>query len=92
MTTWKKCQGEPLGEDRNCGDSVPYEEFSYEDHKFYFGTRLSYMCDIMLGEVPPGVEKAEKEPWYSTGYLRKLLIDLKNKWLPPYLAEYRFCL
>jgi len=58
MTTWKNCQGKPLGEDESCSYGVPVYDFSVKNHLTYFDAQVGDMCDIMHGKNPP---KAAKE-------------------------------
>jgi len=61
MTTWKVCQGEPLGEDTSCSYSVPFYDYSITNHLTYFDARVGYMCEIILGKYPSKLSKAKVE-------------------------------
>jgi len=61
MTTWKICEGEPLGEDTSCSYSVPVYDYSLTNHLTYFDARVGYMCEIIMGKYPSMVKKTKIE-------------------------------
>jgi len=70
MTSWKKCEGKPYGEDISCSYTVPVYDYSIENHLTYFDARVGDMCEIMLGKYPSIFEMATlKLSWTLTGLI-----------------------
>merc|ERR1719373_37947 len=50
FSSWRKCNGKPYGEDRDCANQYFPHDYSIDKHKHYFNVHTSKICDIMVSE------------------------------------------